>query len=91
MPSCVKASRVLCLSQQRPKISHRARGNDRLAEYRSLPLPSLPSASVQLLLSNGCFDSLPAEEHPFAELLLAAVAGEMKGCRDVRKMCLGAR
>ncbi|CAM9179699.1 unnamed protein product [Scytosiphon promiscuus] len=46
--------------------------------------------TLELLLSNDCFGSLPAEEHPFAELLLTAVASEMKGCRDVRKMCLGA-
>lgn len=57
--------------------------------------PSVPRCSrlsvAQLLLSNDCFDFLSAEEHPFAELLLATVAEEMKGSRDVKKICLGAR
>eukprot|EP00752_Nemacystus_decipiens_P005667 g5128.t1 len=46
--------------------------------------------TLEVLLSNECFQSLPAEDHPFAHLLLAAVGKEMKGCRDVKKICLGA-
>ena len=50
-----------------------------------------PRPPRQLLLSNDCFDFLSAEEHPFPLLLLATVAAEMKACRDVTKICLGAR
>ncbi|CAB1111562.1 unnamed protein product [Ectocarpus sp. CCAP 1310/34] len=59
-----------------------AKGNPRIV------VPLLKT--LELLLSNECFDSLPAEEHPFAELLLVAVVAEMKGCRNVGKICLGA-
>lgn len=55
---------------------------------------AVPTAShdlSQVLLANDTFDFLSAGDHPFAEALRAAVAGEMKGCRDVKTTCLGAR
>lgn len=50
----------------------------------------LPRIS-QVLLSNDSFDFLYTEEHPLPESLRAAIVLELKKCRDVTKLCLGAR
>jgi hypothetical protein len=57
-------------------------GDDRV----SLPLLK----TLDVLLSDGAFDGLTPEEHPFAQELVKMVRKEIKGSKNVQKICAAA-